>query len=198
MPTRWCETPDLTKLNLGDKEFILANGTKDDADKLWAVLEGSVTPVPGIVIEATASVIKVAVTQDAKEAKIADFIVNMKKPLAEKEIPAAGFEYKLAPATELDGTYDTLYADSSHGHAGADGADRASRRSDRAGEEETCPGAQAGGRAQTRGELIICPIAHPAPGNLKGSSQQRAALFVASRRRSKESAPRRGGRLRRA
>lgn len=101
------ETPDLTMLNLEDKEFILANGTTDDANKLWAVLKDQVTPVPGIVIDATASVIKVAVTQDAKEAKIADFIVNLKTPLAEKEIPAAGFEYKLAPATELVGTYDT-------------------------------------------------------------------------------------------
>jgi tetratricopeptide (TPR) repeat protein len=99
---------DLPSLNLEDKEFILANGNKDDADKLWALLKDQVTPVPGIVIEATASVIKVAVTQDAKEAKIADFIVNMKTPLVEKEIPAIGFEYKLAPATELVGTYDTF------------------------------------------------------------------------------------------
>jgi hypothetical protein len=102
------ETPDLTTLNLEDKEFILANGSQDDANKLWALLKDQVTPVPGIVIEATASVIKMAVTQDAKEVKIADFIVNMKTPLAEKEIPAPGFEYKLAPATELVGTYDTF------------------------------------------------------------------------------------------
>jgi hypothetical protein len=101
------ETPDLNVLNLGDKEFILAAGTKEDADKLWALLKDKATPVPGIVIEATASVIKVAVTQDAKEAKTADFIVNLKTPLADKDIPAVGFEYKLQPATELDGTYDS-------------------------------------------------------------------------------------------
>jgi hypothetical protein len=52
-------------------------------------------------------VIKLAVSQDAKDAKIADFIVNMKAPLPDKEIPAVGFEYKLQPAAELDGTYDT-------------------------------------------------------------------------------------------
>jgi hypothetical protein len=103
------ETPDLTVLNLEDKEFILANGSKDDADKLWKVLKDQVTPVPGVVIEATSTVIKVAVTADAKNAQppYADFIVNLKKPLEEKEIPALGFEYKIPPATTLVGTYDS-------------------------------------------------------------------------------------------
>ena len=101
------ETPDLTTLNLNDKEFILASGTKDDADKLWGVMKDQVTPVPGIVISADANTIKMAVSQDAKDAKIADFIVNLKKPLEEKDIPAAGFEYGLQPAAELDGTYDS-------------------------------------------------------------------------------------------
>ena len=102
------ETTNLATLNLGDKEYALANGVKEDSDKMWAVLKNQVTPVPGIVIEASASVIKVAVTQDAKDNKIADFIVNMKKPLADKEIPAVGFEYKIPPATALVGTYDTF------------------------------------------------------------------------------------------
>jgi hypothetical protein len=55
-------------------------------------------------------VIKVAVTDDAKNAQppYADFIVNMKKPLAEKEIPAAGLAYKVPPATTLVGTYDSF------------------------------------------------------------------------------------------
>ncbi|MGA2730327.1 MAG: hypothetical protein ABSE96_21150 [Terracidiphilus sp.] len=100
-------TPDLTTLALADKETILAFGSKEDADKLWSLLQGKQTPVPGIVISATASQIKVAVTQDAKDAKIADFIVNLKEPLKESEIPAPGFEFKTQPAAELDGTYDT-------------------------------------------------------------------------------------------
>src|ERR1035437_5449691 len=98
---------NLTALNLGDKEFILANGTKEDADAMWAVMKDQVTPVPGIVIEATASAIKVAVSDDAKVAKTADFVVNLKKPLEEKDIPAVGFEYKIPPATALVGTYDS-------------------------------------------------------------------------------------------
>jgi hypothetical protein len=100
---------DPAKLNLGDKEYILANGVKDDADKMWAVLQGQVggTPVPGVVTEATASVIKVAVSNEAKTANppYADFIVNMKKPLEDKDIPKVGYEYKMPPATTLVGTY---------------------------------------------------------------------------------------------
>jgi hypothetical protein len=102
------ETPNLAAMNLSDAEFVLANGAKEDTDKLWAALKNQVTPVPGIVIEASASVLKVAVTQDAKDNKIADFIVNLKKPLADKDIPAVGFEYKIPPATALVGTYDTF------------------------------------------------------------------------------------------
>jgi hypothetical protein len=100
-------TPDLTTLALADKELVLAYGAKEDADKLWALLKDKETPVPGIVIEATASVIKVAVTDDAKQAKTPDFIVNLKEPLADKDVPAVGFEYKLQPAAELNGTYDS-------------------------------------------------------------------------------------------
>jgi hypothetical protein len=103
------ETSNLTMLNLEDKEFILANVSPDDAAKLWALLKNQATPVPGIVVEASASVIKVAVTQDARRVNppYADFIVHLKKPLEEKEIPAVGFEFSLQPKAELDGIYDT-------------------------------------------------------------------------------------------
>lgn len=97
---------DLSKMALSDIETILAVGSKEDADKAWAVLKDKVTPVPGIVVESTASVVKVAVTKDAQDAKTADFIVNMKTPLTDKEIPAVGFELK-ADGTQLAGTYDT-------------------------------------------------------------------------------------------
>jgi tetratricopeptide (TPR) repeat protein len=103
-------TPDLSTLALADKETVLALGTKDDADRLWALMKDKPTPVPGIVIEATASTIKMAVTQDAKDGKIPDFIVNMKEPLADKDIPAVGTELGLQSnngQAELDGTYDT-------------------------------------------------------------------------------------------
>lgn len=102
-------TPDLSTLALADKELVLAFGDKTDADTLWALMKGKPTPVPGTVIEATASAIKVAVTDDAKQAKTADFVVNLKAPLADKDIPAAGTELGLQSKNqaELDGTYDS-------------------------------------------------------------------------------------------
>jgi hypothetical protein len=101
-------TPDPSKLALADKELVLAYGSKEDADRVWAVMKDQATPVPGIVLEASASVIKVAVTQDAKDAKVPDFIVNLKTPLADKDVPAVGFEYGLQSKgqAELDGSYD--------------------------------------------------------------------------------------------
>jgi tetratricopeptide (TPR) repeat protein len=102
-------TPDLATLALADKELVLAFGSKDDADKLWALMKDKDTPVPGTVIEATTTVIKVAVTDDAKQSKTADFIVNLKTPLADKDVPVVGSDLKLMSdgGPELDGTYDT-------------------------------------------------------------------------------------------
>jgi hypothetical protein len=99
---------DPAKLGLEDREYILANGAQADVDAIWNLMKGQVTPIPGIVIEASASVIKVAVTQDAKDNKAADFIVNLKAPLADKDVPAVGAEFKLQPAAELDGTIDSF------------------------------------------------------------------------------------------
>jgi hypothetical protein len=95
-------TPDLTTLALGDKEYILANASKDNAEKLWALLKDQVTQVPGTVLAATANQIQVAVTDDAKADKKPDFTVNLKTPLADKDIPAVGSD-----ETNLIGTYDS-------------------------------------------------------------------------------------------
>jgi len=102
-------TPDLTTLALADKETILALGSKEDADRLWALLKDKETQVPGVVIEADANTVKVAVTQDAKDTKVADFVVNMKKPLTEAELKVIqpGFEFKTAGGAQLVGSYDS-------------------------------------------------------------------------------------------
>jgi hypothetical protein len=84
-------TPNLASLNLGDKEYILANGVKEDAEKLWAVMKDQSTPVPGTVIEATTSGLKVAVTVAAKTA---DFAVALKTPVACGDVPGAGATIK--------------------------------------------------------------------------------------------------------
>ncbi len=78
-------TPDLTTLNLEDKEYILANGSPDDAAKLWAVLKDQVTPVPGIVTDATASAVKVTVIKAEKKT---EFLVNLSVPVSYATIPA--------------------------------------------------------------------------------------------------------------
>ena len=103
-------TPDLKSLALADKETVLALGSKDDADKLWALLKDQQTQVPGTVIDADANSIKVAVTQDAKDTKTADFVVNLKKPLADADLNVIqpGFEFKSATGgAQLVGTYDS-------------------------------------------------------------------------------------------
>ncbi len=102
-------TPDLNTLALADKETILGLGSKEDADKLWAVLKDKTTGIPGIVIAITADQVKLAVTQDAKDVKIPDFIINLKKPLTDAELKLypVGFEFKASPDAEIAGTFDS-------------------------------------------------------------------------------------------
>jgi hypothetical protein len=95
-------TPDLNTLALADKEYILANASKENAEKLWALLKDQVSQVPGTVLAATANQVQLAVTDDAKADKKPDFTVNMKTPLADKDIPAVGSD-----VTTLIGTYDS-------------------------------------------------------------------------------------------
>jgi hypothetical protein len=81
-------TPDPSKLALGDKEYILMNGTTDDAQKVWTVLQGQTAEIPGVVIQATTDSVQLAYSDDAKQSQKADFTINMKTPL--KEAPAVG------------------------------------------------------------------------------------------------------------
>ncbi len=91
-------TPDLGTLALSDKEFILQNGTSEDAEKVWATVKGKTVEIPdATVITATDSTLTVAVSDDAVQSKVADFTFNMKEPL--KTAPTVGA--KIA----LTGTY---------------------------------------------------------------------------------------------
>ncbi len=96
------DNPDFTTYAMGDSEYVLANASPDNAEKLWATLKDKVVIIPGTVISADANQIKLAVTDDAKADKVADFTINMKKPLADKDIPAVGSDVK-----NLVGTYDS-------------------------------------------------------------------------------------------
>ena len=60
-------------------------------------------------IEPVVGVIKVAVAQEAKDAKVPDFIVNLKSHVSCKEAPAIESVFGQASKGEaqLEGTYDT-------------------------------------------------------------------------------------------
>ncbi len=93
-------TSDLGTLALSDKEFILQNGTPEDAEKVFATVKGKTVEIPdATVISATDSVLTVAVSDDAVQSKTADFTFNMKEPL--KTVPALGSK------VTLTGTYNT-------------------------------------------------------------------------------------------
>ena len=100
--------PGATDLK-AQEDYIAANGVKEDADKLAAVFSSETEKVTKIALEVVVPAIKMAVTDDAKTEKSADFIVNLKAPLSCKEAPAAGSTYGLQSKgeAELDGTYDS-------------------------------------------------------------------------------------------
>jgi hypothetical protein len=95
-------TADLATLALSDKEFILQNGTPEDAEKVFATIKGKEVSIPdATVVAATDSSLQVAVSDDAVQAtpKVADFTFAMKEPL--KTVPAVGDKVTLV------GTYDS-------------------------------------------------------------------------------------------
>ena len=95
-------TPDLKSLSLSDQEFILFNGKPEDAQKVWDVLKGRRIQAPGVVISATPESVQLAITEDNKLSKKADFTINMKTPL--KTVPTIG------AAVTYEGTFDSYTA----------------------------------------------------------------------------------------
>ena len=82
-------TPSSGRACLADKEFILANGSPDEAAKVWDSVKGKAVQIPdALVIAATNSSIQVAVSDDAVLSKTADFTFNMAAPL--KAVPPPG------------------------------------------------------------------------------------------------------------
>ena len=116
-------TPDLATLAVQDKEYILANGKPEDADKVWQTVKGKNVEIPGaVVIESTPTVLKVAVSDDAVQSKTADFTFNLKPVEAPEHATAAATAAakkkadEIAAATAvgqkvtLTGTYDSFTA----------------------------------------------------------------------------------------
>jgi len=91
-------TPDLATLAISDKEFILTNGTPEDAAKVWDTIKGKAVQFPdATVISVTDTALQVAVSDDAVQSKTADFTFNLTAPL--KTPPVAGAK------TTVTGTY---------------------------------------------------------------------------------------------
>jgi tetratricopeptide (TPR) repeat protein len=88
---------DPKALGLEDKEYILANGSDQDASGLWALLKGQATPVPGIVIADPATTLKVVVTMAASP-KPKDFVVKLSNTVACNAVPVPPTELKIKDA----------------------------------------------------------------------------------------------------
>ncbi len=87
-------TPDLATLAVGDKEFVLQNGTPDQAAKVWSTIVGKSVELPGaLVIASSPTVLKVAISDDSVQGKTADFTFNMTPP---EEIPEPSAKATLA------------------------------------------------------------------------------------------------------
>jgi hypothetical protein len=127
-------TADLGTLAIADKEMIFQFGSPDDAAKVWDAIKGKSVQIPdALVIESSPTVLKVAITDDAKLAnpKVADFTFNMTAtdPVPELKATAtlaqkAAYKKAVADATKkadtiaaatavgqtvtLTGTYDSF------------------------------------------------------------------------------------------
>lgn len=88
---------DPTRLNLEDIEFILANGSSDDANGLWGLLKGKTTPVPGNLISDPASVLKITVTTAASP-KPKEYEVKLTTPAACGMVPEPPSELHVSQA----------------------------------------------------------------------------------------------------
>jgi len=76
-------------LALADKEFMLQHGNQEDAAKVWAVMKGHHVTIPdALVIAATPTQLKLAVSDDSQRDRTTDFTLNL-APL-QAWIPPAG------------------------------------------------------------------------------------------------------------
>ena len=107
-------TPDLGTLAVSDKEFILQNGTPDQAEKVWDTVKGKSVQIPdALVIASTPTQLQVAVSDDAKQSKTADFTFTLKPQdeattaAAKKQQAAIQAATAVGQTVTLQGTYDS-------------------------------------------------------------------------------------------
>jgi tetratricopeptide (TPR) repeat protein len=92
---------DPTKMDFGQWEFILANGSQADQDLVWTAIKGKAVQLNGTVIKATATQFDIAGSLDDIEAKKADITLTFEDKIPLKMIPkeAASLDFQGEPAS---------------------------------------------------------------------------------------------------
>jgi tetratricopeptide (TPR) repeat protein len=92
---------DPTKMDFGQWEFILANGSQTDQDLVWTAIKGKAVQLNGTVIKATATEFDIAGSLDDIEAKKADITLTFEDKVPLKLIPkeAASLDFQGEPAS---------------------------------------------------------------------------------------------------
>lgn len=112
-------TPDLGTLAVSDKEMVFQYGSPEDAAKVWDTIKGKSVEIPGaLVIASTPTQLQLAVSDDAKQAKTADFTVNLAAPeeattaagkaAAAKKADAIAAATAVGKTVSIQGTYDSF------------------------------------------------------------------------------------------
>jgi len=81
---------DPAKMDFGQWEFILSNGSQADQDLVWNAIKGKAVQLQGTVIKATASEFDIAGSLDDIDAKKADITLTFEAPVPVKLIPKEG------------------------------------------------------------------------------------------------------------
>ena len=82
------DDPTLAKANLADREFVMQNGTAEQAEAEFAPIKGKELKLSGVVVSVSGTALQLAVSDDAKAStpKVADVAVTLKE--APKTAPA--------------------------------------------------------------------------------------------------------------
>jgi tetratricopeptide (TPR) repeat protein len=81
---------DPTKMDFGQWEFILSNGSQEDQDLVWNAIKGKAVQLNGTVIKATATEFDIAGSLDDIDAKKADITLTFEEKVPLKLIPKEG------------------------------------------------------------------------------------------------------------
>ena len=78
------------KMDFGQWEFILSNGSQADQDLVWNAIKGKAVYLQGTVIKATATEFDIAASVDDIDAKKADITLTFEDKVPLKLIPKEG------------------------------------------------------------------------------------------------------------